>query len=225
MGCENLDVLDESIETARSLSKTKKGGSSRDIIQGLKILRDLVEQRNTTLDRIKAHLLGRDETGAVREPEDVWDENPQIMYERYFKNELSPWAQDDLKLECEDCGVRSEQVSNYTFEHPYPEETERINLCEKCYEKRSEETEIETGERKDSVEIIGVPASKGDIRVILQSAGLMLKTLKGLPEDQRIAKLEGLLSEKFEVAPGMEPAYEAYRARLQTELDKLRRSS
>lgn len=58
-------------------------------------------------------LLGRDETGAIREPEDYWDGNQQIKFERYFKNQLSPWTTEDLKLKCEDCKVLSEDVSDH----------------------------------------------------------------------------------------------------------------
>jgi hypothetical protein len=54
--------------------------------------------------------------------------------------------------------------------------------------------------------------------VILQSARLIIRTLKGLTIDQRIAKLEELLV-KPEIAPGMEPAYEAYNGVLQKDLD------
>jgi hypothetical protein len=37
--------------------------------------------------------------------------------------------------------------------------------------------------------------------------------------DQRIVKLQELLAEKPEVAPGMEPAWEAYRGVLEKELE------
>jgi len=147
---EHLEVLDEAIVEARKLSKVRKGASGRDTIQGLKILRDLVEQRNLTLDRIQAHLLGRDQTGAITEPADAWDKNPQVEYERYFRNQLVPWTQNDLKLECEDCGVRSENVSNRYFEeqrgpkYELLKEGEAVNLCSKCYHKRNEQ--VEAGE-------------------------------------------------------------------------------
>jgi hypothetical protein len=105
--------------------------------------------------------------------------------------------------------------------HPYPRETEYFNLCPKCYDKRTVES---TGE-SENADPVAEPASKGDIRVILQSARLMIRTLKGLPLDQRIAKLEEMLADKFDVAPGMEPAHEAYRALLQNELDKAKAAS
>ena len=135
---ENLEVLDEQIVNARKMSKKK--GKDANALQWTKTLRDLIELRNTTMEKIKGHLLGRDETGAINEPSSAWDDNDQIEFERYFKNQLSPWTKDDLKLECEDCGVESEEVSNRCFSHPYPEEDENLDLCGKCYEKRLKES-------------------------------------------------------------------------------------
>jgi hypothetical protein len=209
---KNIHRLDESIEDVRKVPKGEKPADRR---ARLKLLRDLVELQNETLVAVKGHLLGRDESGGMREPEDCWDENPQVEFERYFKSQLKPWTQDDLKLECEECGVKSEEVSNHTFTHPYPQETERIDLCQECYDKRLNES---TGESEDA-NSIAEPASKGDIRATLQSAGLIIRTLKLLPLDQRIAKLQELLDDKPDVASGMEPALEAYRAVLQKELD------
>ena len=125
-----------------------------------------------------------------------------------------------MKLECEDCRRRSEEVSTRCFDHEYAAD-EYFDLCEKCYQKRSKTTATKADEPKDPTEIL-TPASKAEIRAMTQTAGLMLKTLRGLPRDQRITKLEELLAEKFVVAPGMEPAAEAYRVRLQAELDKLK---
>jgi uncharacterized protein YbaP (TraB family) len=65
-----------------------------------------------------------------------------------------------------------------------------------------------------------ISASKDVIRVIQQTAANQIKALSTLPLDQRISKLEELLANKFEVAPGMEPAYEAYRGMLQKALDE-----
>ena len=53
---------------------------------------------------------------------------------------------------------------------------------------------------------------------------LIIRTLKGLPLDERIAKLEDLLAEKPEVAAEMESVYEAYRGVLQKALDEARAS-
>ena len=143
---ENLDVLDESIANARAMSKAKKSGDSRTALQWAKTLRDLVELRDRTLTNFKAHILGRDETGTVTEPPDFYDSDPEVMFERDFKRFLAPWTRDDLKLECEDCGLVSEQVSP----HYFPEildprtvdtiaETETADLCAKCYAKRMTE--------------------------------------------------------------------------------------
>jgi hypothetical protein len=152
---ENLETLDEQIETARVMSKKK--GKDANALQWTKTLRDLVELRSVQLDKVKAHLLGRDETGVINEPEDCWSKNPQIMFERYFNYYLSPWRESDLKLECEDCGVKSEDVSNHTFTHPYPNSTEHIDLCEKCYNKRTTQSSEESENADQTVE----PASKG----------------------------------------------------------------
>jgi hypothetical protein len=67
-------------------------------------------------------------------------------------------------------------------------------------------------------------ASKGDVSVMLQTVALQIKVLKAFPIDQRIAKLEELLTEKPEAAPGMEPASQAYRGVLQKALDEARAS-
>ena len=171
-------------------------------------------------------MLGRDETGAVREPFIVYyGENQLIDFEREFQDQLSPL---DLKLKCEDCSVNSVEVCNRHFPHRY-EEDEDVTLCDECYQKRVTESSGESEDahttESDVASNIAEPASKGEIRVMLQSARLMIRTLKGLPIDQRIVKLEELLATKFEVAPGMEPAYEAYRGVLQKELDDLKASN
>jgi len=56
---ENIEVLDEQIENARKMSKPNKKGDRRAALQSAKILRDLVELRNETLDKIKVHLSER----------------------------------------------------------------------------------------------------------------------------------------------------------------------
>lgn len=108
-----------------------------------------------------------------------------------------------------------EDVFNRRFSHPYPKPDEYYNLCEKCYDKKTAESSGESTDVADTAE----PASKGDIRAMLQSARLIIRTLAGLPLDQRIVKLEELLANKPEVASGMEPAYDAYRDVFQKELD------
>ena len=127
---ENLDVLDEQIEHAREMSKTKDASA----LQWTKTFRDLVELRNVTLEKIKGHLLGRAESGVVNEPDDCWDDNSQVMYERLFNSHMSPWTMEDLKLTCKDCGAKSEQVQCHLFSRSGG--CDRINLCHDCFEKR-----------------------------------------------------------------------------------------
>jgi hypothetical protein len=55
---ENLETLDEQIANARVMSKRK--GKDANALQWTKTLRDLVELRNETLEKIKGHVLGRD---------------------------------------------------------------------------------------------------------------------------------------------------------------------
>jgi hypothetical protein len=86
---ENLVVLDESIETARRMSKKKDARA----LQWSKNLRELIELRNTTLEKVKIHLLGRDETGASNEPPDIYiskeDGEPTDEFEHLFEKFLS----------------------------------------------------------------------------------------------------------------------------------------
>jgi hypothetical protein len=129
---ENVEALDEAIATARANSKAKKGSDSRTALQWAKTLRDLIELRNTTLEKVKVHLLGRDETGAPNEPDECFDGNPEIMFERTFQWALEPWTRERLKLTCKDCGGSSEEVSDAYIES----EGEHMDLCPTCYEKR-----------------------------------------------------------------------------------------
>ena len=155
---KNLHVLDESIESVSVAPKNEKPAEKR---ARLKLLRDLVELQNQTLTAIKTHLLGRDQTGSPVEPPNRFDDNDQVEFERYFKGMLAPWSLEDLKLECQDCGVLTEKVTHRTITHPYPEETEHVDLCGKCYEKRTEETANKTEAVEDPVKTIDAPASKG----------------------------------------------------------------
>ncbi len=118
----NLDSLDESIENLR---KAPRGEGADDKRARLKLLRDLIELQNASLLAVKTHLLGCDETGAPNEPADVYNSNDEVEFERYFKNQLVPWTGDDLKLECEDCGLKSEQVSYHAFRW-------RLQWCDSC---------------------------------------------------------------------------------------------
>jgi hypothetical protein len=134
---KNLYALDESIESVRKGDKGEKLAEKR---ARLKLLRDLIELQNSTLISIKTHLLGRDQTGAPIEPPDSFDGNDQVEFERYLKRQLSPWTLDDLKLECEDCGVESEDVSTRQIRHEHRAD-EYPDLCSKCYEKRLKESQ------------------------------------------------------------------------------------
>jgi len=98
--------LDEAIATAQTMSKKK--GKDANALQWAKCLKDLIELRNSTLTNIKTHLLGRDESGAPIEPpgHEGYDGDNLVLFEREFQTFLSPWTQEDLKLKCEDCGVK-----------------------------------------------------------------------------------------------------------------------
>ena len=134
---ENLVTLDEQIENARKMSKVKKGGEGV-ALQYSKTLRDLVELRDKTLLNIKAHLLGRDETGAINEPSDVYAGNQEVEFERAFKTFMAPWTAADLKLKCTDCGLESEEVTTRRIEHKFDPD-EYFVLCSECYEKREKQ--------------------------------------------------------------------------------------
>jgi hypothetical protein len=132
-------ALDETIEAARKNSQVKD--DSRLALHWTKTLRDLVEVRNNTLLSIKAHILGRNETRAVVEPENYYDSDSEIMFERTFHTFLTPWTLEDLKLKCEDCGRENDEVSRHVF----PEHRDRnkyvngkrLDLCPECYDKRA----------------------------------------------------------------------------------------
>ena len=47
------------------------------------VLGFLIELQNLTLVAVKTHLLSRDETGAAKEPPEVYDDNDQTKFERY----------------------------------------------------------------------------------------------------------------------------------------------
>jgi hypothetical protein len=106
---ENIEVLDEAIAIARESSKAKEN-NSRMSLQWSKVLRQLVELRNVTLINIKAHLLGRDQTGVVNEPLDHHDGNQEVEFEREFQKFMTPRTRCDL-IKCQDCGRESEEVS------------------------------------------------------------------------------------------------------------------
>jgi hypothetical protein len=132
---ENVAALDEAIAIARKMSKSKKSADRHTAIQALKLIRDLAEVRNQTLLNIKAHILGRNESGAIVEPGDHYEGNAYVEFERDFRNLLTPWIESDLRLECADCGIESEDVSDRYVE----KEDRHLDLCEKCHAKRVED--------------------------------------------------------------------------------------
>ena len=134
---ENLVTLDEQIENARKMSKVKTKGDKAVALQYVKTLRDLVELRSKTLLEIKAHLLGREETGSVNEPPDVYNGNNEVEFERAFKTFMAPWTREDLKLKCADCGLESEEVSTRQIQHKFDPD-DYFDLCIGCYEKRKD---------------------------------------------------------------------------------------
>ncbi len=148
----------------------------------------------------------------MNEPNDIWENNSEMEFERSFKRMLSPWTQKDLELKCEKCGVESEDVTTREGEY---EGMVDWDLCDKCNEKKNAESTEETYDANPTAE----PDSKADMRVMLQTAALQIRALRLLPVDQRIIELEKFLAEKPTVAPGMELAWEAYRGVLQKELE------
>ncbi len=140
---KNIQSLDENIEGLRNVPKAEKAGEKR---ARLKLLRDMIELQNMTLQAIKTHLCGRDETGAPNEPPDFYHDSndPQVEFERSFRKFLSPWSQDDLKLKCEDCNVNNEEVTHHEF--PSIDQpgspwkilvpNEDADLCSSCARKR-----------------------------------------------------------------------------------------
>jgi hypothetical protein len=193
---ENLETLDDQIVNARKMSKPKGKGDKSAALQWAKTLRDLVEVRNQTLLNIKAHLLGRDETGSVSEPPDFYSGNAQVMFERDFRGLLAPWTREDLKLKCEDCGKESEEVSRRKFPHEY-EADEYFDLCDKCYEKRVAKEGDEPGkaEDSDSDSSGGDPLEKIDLskhpREIVELIREAQETRKRLPETEEAGQPGG----------------------------------
>lgn len=145
---ENLEILDEQIENAQAMSKEKGTGA----LQWAKTLRDLIQLRNETLDKIKSHLLGRDETGTVKEPLGFHSSqtHPLTLFERQVRNFLAtPWTVEGLKIKCEKCGVESETTQTrhyerYTVSKDYSYiQRKPEDLCDPCYEKNLEQLLID----------------------------------------------------------------------------------
>ena len=147
---ENLETLDEQVALARKNSKGKGG------LQWAKLTRDLIEQRNLTLDRIKAHLLGRTEVGNIKEPKDYYGSNPEVEFERTFQTFLSPWIRKDLRLPCTNCGKESEDVTQRQLvvgkDAWGNDETKYSDLCRKCFNKLQSQFDKEILEQAEEVQ-------------------------------------------------------------------------
>ena len=154
----NIQALDVGIESARKAAKGEKAVDRR---ARLKLLRDLIELQNASMAAVKRHLLGADETGSTNEPEDHYDEYAVWEFERDFKKFLEPWTQKDIEFECADCGVESDEVTEYTVSHPYPQKDEHFYLCDRCYEKRIAKDE-RTDEPESSKPISNVDVTSED---------------------------------------------------------------
>jgi hypothetical protein len=150
---ENIQVLDESIESIRRTPKDEKPAEKR---ARLKLLRDYVELENATLTTVKTHLLGRDETGAPIEPADHYEGNEQVEFERYFSKILSQWTRKDFKLECSECHRESEDVTRREIvvgkESWGSDITEGRNLCPECYDKLSAQPEKAENENSETLQ-------------------------------------------------------------------------
>ena len=142
---KNLETLDDQITLAEKNSNGKGG------LQWAKLTRDLIEERNLTLDRIKAHLLGRTEVGNIKEPENYYGSNPEVEFERTFQTFLSPWSRKDLKIQCTNCEKESEDVTQRQLMVGKDEwgnnETKYRDLCRKCFKKLKSQFDKETLEQ------------------------------------------------------------------------------
>lgn len=102
----------------------------------------LLELYDLQLETIKRHIYGSSAPGAGSEPGE--ETNGLIVFERDFQHLVQErWGPDDLKLECEDCGIISEDVYNRNFPGEWVgnelTDDEELELCDKCYEKRTDE--------------------------------------------------------------------------------------
>jgi hypothetical protein len=170
------------------------------------------------------------------EPPDIYLGHSEVMFERRFQRFLASWTEDDLKLKCEKCHSRSEDVETRrltrSFADPFGYEShkyENLDLCEKCYKRRTSENSdpARHGEINNIIlapEHIPRPPS-AYVEELRQSAEGVVKSLQHLRPNERLSKLEKLLAEEAEVPVpvGMETAAEVYRARLRKELEKTKK--
>ena len=154
---ENLQILDEQIENAREMSKSKE--KTDNSLQWAKTLRDLIQLRNETLDKIKSHLLGRDETGTVKEPLNFHSSqtHPLTLFERQVHDFLDkPWTVESLKIKCERCGTESDSTRTRAFERFYTTndysksiQHDDQDLCDGCYERTLQEVHAQVKEARE----------------------------------------------------------------------------
>ena len=193
---ENLEVLDEQVALARRNSMGEGG------LQWAKLTRDLIEERNLTLDRVKAHLLGRTEVGIIKEPEDYYRGHTEVEFERTFQRFLAPWTTKDMKLRCGECQQESEDVTQRHLVVAKDawgnDETQYRDLCPKCFQKLQSQFDKEIPEQ-----------AKG-----LQSTR---PTADAAPN----RKLEEILAQTLQAAPNLGSLCEA-QSKLRQELDRLK---
>ena len=136
-----LEILEEAIENAReeSQAKTGRGRDNASRLEWTKTLHRLLETYGSELESIKRHIWGNPGLGETGEPGE--DANGLVEFERSFQRcVMDPWRPDDLKLECEDCGRSSEEVTSRSFPSEWIDgkytEGKDEDLCDECYEKR-----------------------------------------------------------------------------------------
>lgn len=105
----------------------------------------LLELYDLQLEAIKRHVYGSSAPGAGSEPGE--ERTGLIQFERDFQHLVQePWSPEDLKLECEDCGSTSVGVYTRNFPGEWVDgeltDDEELELCDKCYEKRSSDDSI-----------------------------------------------------------------------------------
>ena len=178
---ENLEVLDQQIGHAREMVKDKDSTA----LQWAKTLRDLVELRNVTLEKIKGHLLGRSESGTVNEPDDIWGDNAQVMYERFFHDFLRPWQRGWLKLTCEDCATKSEEVTARS-------DCKDVQLCDACYAKRKMQDSAEKETPQANLNQLSTPSEDETNPGLTETLTSIARNLQDLPPEQRLQWIQKL---------------------------------
>lgn len=231
----NIQALDAGIESVRKPAKGEKASDKR---ARLKLLRDLIELQNASMAAVKVHILGRDETGSVNEPEDHYDEYAVWEFERNFKRFLEPWTQNDIEFECADCGVKSDQVIRYTFSHPFPQDNEHFYLCDKCYEKRASKDTDESEKQSEASDpasiLVAETQAGGNVSTGMSGAmiGAVRNVIRAVRSDdcsptEKVKTLEDFKAKVSESADerGLGHVLEAGFALLDKEIEHLRKEA